>query len=77
MIVRAARIGAILIVFSLSIVTPIRGQSSKTEYTPKSGQPGKDVVWVPNPDVMVQKMLDMVRVTPDDYVISGRAMGAT
>jgi precorrin-6B methylase 2 len=68
-IVRAARTGAILIVFSLSIVTPIRGQSSKTEYTPKSGQPGKDVVWVPNPDVMVQKMLDMARVTPDDYVV--------
>jgi precorrin-6B methylase 2 len=33
------------------------------------GQEGKDVVWVPTPDVMVQKMLDMVRVTPQDLVM--------
>jgi SAM-dependent methyltransferase len=38
-------------------------------YQPKSGQPGKDVVWVGNPDVMVQKMLDMAGVTAQDYVI--------
>jgi SAM-dependent methyltransferase len=44
-------------------------QPAKGEYTPKSGQPGKDVVWVPNPDVMVQKMLDMAHVTADDYVV--------
>jgi SAM-dependent methyltransferase len=45
-----------------------RAQAANSEYAPKSGQPGKDVVWVPNPDVMVQKMLDMARVTPEDYV---------
>ena len=55
--------------FSLSILTPAFGQSTPREYAPKSGQPGKDVVWVPNPDVMVQKMLDMARVTRDDYVV--------
>ena len=59
----------LLFFFSLSIVAPAFGQSASREYTPKSGQPGKDVVWVPNPDVMVQKMLDMARVTPDDYVV--------
>lgn len=38
-------------------------------YQPVIGQGGKDVVWVPTPDVMVEKMLDMAAVTPRDYVI--------
>ena len=37
--------------------------------TPYVGQPGKDVVWVPTPYILVEKMLDMARVTPRDYVI--------
>ena len=32
-------------------------------------QLGKDVVWVGNPEAMVQKMLDVAGVTPQDYVI--------
>ena len=39
------------------------------EYSPKSGQAGKDVVWVGNPDIMVQKMLDIAGVTASDYVV--------
>jgi hypothetical protein len=38
-------------------------------YHPKSGQLGKDVVWVGNPEAMVQKMLDVAGVTPQDYVV--------
>ena len=38
-------------------------------YQPKSGQLGKDVVWVGNPEAMVQKMLEAAGVTPQDYVI--------
>jgi hypothetical protein len=38
-------------------------------YDPKSGQPGKDVVWVPTPDTLVARMLDMAEVTPQDYLI--------
>jgi hypothetical protein len=36
---------------------------------PYVGQPGKDVVWVPTPEVLVEKMLDMARVTPQDFVM--------
>ena len=36
---------------------------------PYVGQPGKDVVWVPTPPVLVEKMLDMAQVTPQDYVM--------
>lgn len=39
------------------------------DYTPVPGQPGKDVVWIPTPEDTVEKMLDMARVTPRDYVI--------
>jgi SAM-dependent methyltransferase len=39
------------------------------DYQPKVGQEGKDVVWVPTPQALVDKMLDMAKVTPQDYVI--------
>lgn len=42
---------------------------SPAQYQPKMGQPGRDVVWIPSPGEMVGKMLDMARVTPQDYVI--------
>ena len=45
-----------------------RGQPAQ-EYKPSVGQAGKDVVWVPTPQVLVDKMLDMAKVTPKDYVI--------
>jgi hypothetical protein len=32
-------------------------------------QQGKDVVWVPSPQELVDKMLDMAKVTPNDYVM--------
>jgi SAM-dependent methyltransferase len=39
------------------------------EYTPQVGQAGKDVVWVPTPEALVERMLEMARVTSKDYVI--------
>jgi len=39
------------------------------DYQPTVGQAGKDVVWVPTCQVLVDKMLDMAKVTADDYVI--------
>ena len=38
-------------------------------FVPVSGQAGKDVVWVPSPPDMVNKMLEVAKVTPADYVI--------
>ena len=42
---------------------------TKEPYEPIEGQAGKDVVWVPTPLVLVEKMLDMARVTPRDFVM--------
>ena len=39
------------------------------EFEPRVGQAGKDVVWVPTPQALVDKMLDMAKVSPQDYVI--------
>jgi SAM-dependent methyltransferase len=44
--------------------TPPSGQ-----YEPKVGQAGKDVVWVPSPESTVEKMLDVAKVTPQDFVV--------
>ena len=44
-------------------------QTQDSQYQPKIGQKGKDVVWIPSPEDMVHKMLDMARVTPQDFVI--------
>ena len=51
------------------LLVAIGEYATATEYTPESGQPGKDVVWVPTPQGLVDTMLDMAQVTPSDYVI--------
>ena len=44
-------------------------QTPATPFEPQVGQPGKDVVWVPTPQALVDKMLDMAQVTPQDFLI--------
>lgn len=46
-----------------------RAQTPQSPFEPRVGQPGKDVVWVPTPEVLVEKMLDMAKVTPRDFVV--------
>ena len=38
-------------------------------YAPSPGQEGKDVIWLPTAQGLVDRMLDMARVTKDDYLI--------
>ena len=38
-------------------------------FEPILGQEGKDVVWVPTPPVLVEKMLDIAQLTPQDFVM--------
>ncbi len=58
---------ALLSVLPLSPAVSARGIAQ--EYQPEVGQEGKDVVWVPTPEALVSMMLDLAKVTPDDYVI--------
>ncbi len=44
-------------------------QTPADTYKPIAGQPGKDVVWIPTPDITLEQMLDMAQVTARDFVI--------
>lgn len=49
---------------------PARAQAQETKpFEPTVGQAGKDVIWVPTPQELVDKMLDMAKVTPSDIVV--------
>jgi len=49
--------------------TTLLASAAEEPFRPTVGQEGKDVVWVPTPPVLVEKMLDLARVTPQDYVM--------
>ena len=44
-------------------------QQTTKPFEPTVGQAGKDVVWVPTPQALVDKMLDMAKVTPQDFLM--------
>ena len=44
-------------------------QQTSPVFVPQVGQEGRDVVWVPTPPELVEKMLDLAKVTPQDFVI--------
>jgi hypothetical protein len=58
-----------VLVITLLVFTSCSEQPPASQYQPSVGQQGKDVVWVPTPDGLVEKMLDMAGVTADDYLI--------
>ena len=43
--------------------------AASAQFTPQVGQAGKDVIWVPTPDEVVERMLTMAQVTPQDFVM--------
>jgi SAM-dependent methyltransferase len=47
----------------------LAGAAQGAPQEPYLGQEGKDVIWLPTASPLVEKMLDMARVTPADYVI--------
>ncbi len=53
----------------LGAVLSAQTATQQPPYQPAVGQEGKDVVWVPTADTLVAKMLDMAKVTPQDYLI--------
>jgi hypothetical protein len=46
-----------------------RADPPAADWQPSVGQPGKDVVWVPTPQVLVDTMLDMAGLTSADRLI--------
>ncbi len=59
-------LGALII--AAASVHPAWAQA-KEDFVPTVGQPGKDVVWVPSPDETVAKMMEVAKVTAQDFVV--------
>jgi precorrin-6B methylase 2 len=54
---------------SLALTLLMCGAAGAQTFEPYEGQPGKDVVWVPTPRALVEKMLELAGVTARDFVI--------
>jgi precorrin-6B methylase 2 len=59
--------GIVLAAVAATFATAASAQQK--DYQPHVGQQGKDVVWVPTPDEVVERMLNMAQTKPEDYVI--------
>jgi len=71
---RRIRLALLLAACCAAPAAPVFAQAPQASptpayYEPESGQEGKDVPWVPTPQILVDKMLDMAKVTPADFVI--------
>src|SRR5262249_30896584 len=57
----------------LALILPIAAAAQppvvEQRFERYEGQPGKDVVWVPTPRALVDKMLDLAGVTARDFVV--------
>ena len=61
---------ALILMIGMIIVTAAgSAQTTGTEFEPKGVLPGKDVGWLPTEDAVVEVMLAMANVTPEDYVV--------
>jgi hypothetical protein len=61
---------AVVVVAAASLPNAASAQSAPArEYTPQVGQEGKDVIWVPTPQALVDRMLQIAGVTAKDYVV--------
>ena len=58
-----------MLALALLLASPLSAAQSAGEFQPQVGQEGKDVIWVPTPQTLVEKMLDMGKVTARDFVI--------
>jgi len=66
------RICGMIALGGLLVATLVSAQQTtqvSTPFEPVVGQPGKDVVWVPTPQATVDKMLEMAKITSQDYLI--------
>ena len=54
---------------ALAAALSLSQAQTSTDYQPSVGQEGKDVVWVPTSQELVDKMLDLAAVTPSDFLI--------
>jgi precorrin-6B methylase 2 len=64
---RSLVVGACLLVAAAA--ASAQTQAPAKPFEPQVGQAGKDVVWVPTPQALVDKMLDLASLTPQDFLM--------
>ena len=68
----ARRATGLLVITAVVTMTWVAAHAQATQtkpFEPTVGQAGKDVVWVPTPQALVEKMLDLAKVTPQDFLM--------
>ena len=61
------RLLMVVVAVLLAHGTAMAQATATKPFEPTVGQAGKDVVWVPTPQALVEKMLDMAKLTPQDF----------
>jgi hypothetical protein len=67
-LVRRISSRAFFLLGALALVTGLGAQTAPGR-RPQLGQPGKDVIWLPTHQILVEKMLDMARLTSQDVLM--------
>ena len=64
-------LAAVLLMLATAACAQSKPPAAKgaSTYEPQVGQAGKDVIWVPTPQSLVDRMLGLGKVTPQDFVI--------
>src|SRR5512133_1373007 len=59
------------VAFCVMLIVPVvvNCQEKNKKFVPVEGQEGKNVPWIPTPQILVDKMLDMAKIKPSDYLI--------
>jgi hypothetical protein len=63
------RLAAAAPVIALPALARAQQNAGSPNFVPQVGQQGKDVIWVPTPDALVDRMLRMAQVTANDFVV--------
>ena len=68
--IRSAAVIAGVATLSVGLLAQAGSSTQKPKpFEPQVGQAGKDVVWVPTPQATVNKMLDLAKLTPQDFLM--------
>src|SRR5262249_25325723 len=59
----------VALLLGLAIVAAVFFAQSTRGVAPRPGQPGKDVLWLPTQQALLDGMLDLAQVTPQDTVL--------
>ena len=63
---RRVILSLLAVTFTAGVAFAQGAATGQKPFEPQVGQAGKDVVWVPTPQAVVDKMLDMTKLTKDD-----------